>query len=342
MKKSLLALIFVGAATFASAQIIISEDFQDPENFNPVAVPDDAEPEDWVNVDSDGLTDANARPQEWFITEDFKYIIEPYDLDTNLTLGSSSWLEGFLPGNRNYIILPEIEVTGDLVLSWSSSTRQGPRYADGYSVLVSPDADIADVTTSFTDVLWRASQMVSIDADGSSLDYEDFTWDPAPGDGLNGTGYLHGENFTNLDYLILDEIYIGKLEPHMLSLSDYIGGDIRIAFLHDADDDNLIAIDDIVVEFATSITEYSFDQLMDFYPNPATDELNLRFTNLVKDQAVVNIYNATGILVKSMQFAGNELQAIQNLNISDLASGFYSIQINLDNVTNVGSNFIKH
>jgi len=343
MKKTLLALICMGSMTAASAQVLISEDFQDYNNFNPITVPDDAGPDDWVNYDADQLEDGNARPQDWFVTDDFRYLIEEYDADTNFMMGSSSWLAGFLPGNRNFLILPEIDVEVNMVVSWSSSTRQAPRYCDGYSLVVSPDADIADPESNFTDYLFRASQMVSIDGDAASLDYTDFSWDPSNiGDGTGGTGYLHADNFTNMDYLILDDIFIGKLEPHVMSLSDYIGETIRIAFLHDADDDNLIAVDDIVVETITGIAQYSFNQLMDLYPNPASDVLNLSFTNLVKDQAVVNIYNNMGVLVMTQQYAGNELTTVQNIAISDLAAGFYSIQVNLDNLTNVGSSFIKN
>jgi hypothetical protein len=345
MKKTLLALLCVGFVASASAQVIISQDFQDYQNFEWVTVPDDAAAEDWINYDADALADANARPQDWFVTDDFRYVIEEYDTDTNFMMASSSWLEGFLEGNRNYLILPELDIDADnIVISWTSSTRQAPRYADGYSLVVSPDAEVADPTTAFTDFLFRASQMVSIDGDGSSLDYNDFTWNPTPGDGFGGTGYLHADNFTDLDYLILDDIYIGKLEPHVMSLAAYEGETIRIAFLHDSDDDNLIGVDDILVEYMepTGLIDYSFEQLLDFYPNPASDVLNLSFSNLVKDQAVVNIYNAMGTLVMTQQFAGNELTTVQNINVNNLAAGFYSIQVSLDNKANVGSSFIKN
>ena len=347
MKKTLLALLCVGFVASASAQVVVSQDFQDYQNFEWETIPDDAAPEDWINYDADALPDANPtqRPQDWFVTDDFRYLIEEYDVDTNFMMSSSSWLEGFLPGNRNFLILPEIDVDDEtLVISWTSSTRQGPRYADGYSLVVSPDAEVADPESNFTDYLFRSSQMVSIDGDGSSLDYLDFSWDPTPGDGLAGTGYLHADNFTDLDYLILDDIYIGRLEPHVMSLADYAGETIRIAFLHDSDDDNLVAVDDIVVEYVepSGLNNYSFDQLLDLYPNPANDILNLSFSNLVKDQAVVNIYNAMGTLVMTKQYAGNDLQRVQNIGVSELAAGFYSIQVSLDNRANVGSSFIKN
>lgn len=355
MKKILLACLTVGFAVAGQSQIVLEQDFQDFANggtIDFVAEPDDAEAEDWLNIDLDNLLANASGPQDWFATTDYLYIEVPDIVgDTNFIMGSQSWLDGFAPGNRNYLITPEVEVTGPMMLSFKVSTRQGPRYADGLSVVVSPDADMSDLENNFSDVLFRQAQMVeetSWNEDfygdpylgcsaGGGLDIASYCWYPS-------TGYIHADSYTNSDYLQLDDAgtnYVGLLEPHTVDLSAYIGQTIRIAFLHDSDDDNLIGVDDIVVEMATSVTELTFNQLLNVYPNPATEAINLDFSEFVTTSAVVNVYDANARLILSETFTGIELKGNNMINIADLAEGVYSMQVVVDGETSVARNFLK-
>jgi hypothetical protein len=366
MKRILLALLCLGQIYIVNGQdAIFSEDFQgflggeQPFEFIPEV--DDAVATDWVNLDLDNLPANASGAGDWYVTTDFNHENVEVVGDSNIVMASQSWLVGFAPDNTNLLITPEIEVPGSgYVLRWTSGVFQTPRYADGYRVLISPDADIAAELESFTDEVFVQAQMVedigwnadfygdidySACATDGGLDASTFCWFPEVyGDGTGGTGYRHAEDHTNPLYLF-DEVgsttYTGLMEPHSADLSAYAGQTIRVGFLHDSDDDNLTSLDDVVVELFTSVDEYSFDELVNFYPNPATEALTLNFSNIVKESAQVSVYDNTGRLVISETYSGYQLRAFNNLNIAGLASGMYSLQINIDEKGLVGKSFVK-
>jgi len=364
MKKLLLAFFSVGIVCSVQSQVVLEEDFQGFANNGTiefVAEPDDADADDWLNIDLDFIPANAGGPQDWFGNTDYRYIEEDVIVgDTNFIMASQSWLDGFAPGNRNYLITPEIEVSEDMILTFSVSTRQGPRYADGLSVVVSPDADMSDLENNFSDVLFRQAQMVEATgwnedfygdafascSAGNGLDIAAYCWYPEVGDGTGGTGYVHADSYTLMDYLILDDAgtnYVGTLEPHTVSLADYVGETIRIAFLHDSDDDNLIGVDDIIVEVETAnaLAELSFNEFLSIYPNPATEAINLDFSVFVKNNAVVNIYDSNARLISSETYAGSQLNTNNVIDISNLTAGVYSMQVVVDGQNSVAKNFMK-
>lgn len=364
MKKILLVLFVFASALAVNAQVLLEQDFQGFANGGDIPFveePDDAFPEDWLNIDLDNLEANASGPQFWFGTDDYLYIEQPEIVgDTNFIMGSQSWLVGFAPGNRNYLITPEIEVEEGTTLTFSVSTRQGPRYADGMSVRVAPDGDISDPDSWFPDVLFTTAQMVeetSWNEDyygdpftgcsaGNDLNIDQYCWYPAVGDGTNGTGYVHADSYTLEEYLVLDAAgtnYVGLLEPHTVSLDAYSGQTIRIGFVHDSDDDNLIGLDDIIVQVSDpdAVAEFTFDQLVNVYPNPATEALNIDFSEFVRDMAQVTIYDASGKVVRSTMYSGAQLLAFQSIDIEDLPAGVYSLRVTVDQVNVVGKNFLK-
>lgn len=70
---------------------------------------------------------------------------------------------------------------------------------------------------------------------------------------------------------------------------------------------------------ATKINEKNNNMFCDPYPNPTTSILNLNFNNNNINESI-QIYNATGMLVKEM-----EKSVSMQINVCDLASGFYFI-----------------
>lgn len=365
MKRILLALLCLGQIYIANGQdVIFSEDFQgflggeQPFEFIPEV--DDAVATDWVNLDLDNAEANASAPGDWYVTTDFHHENVEVIGDSNMVMASQSWLVGFAPGNSNLLITPEIEVpSSGYVLRWTSGVFQTPRYADGYRVLISPDAVMADDLADFTDEVFVQAQMVE-DAVWNTEEYGDidytscvntgeldaslFCWFPEVyGDGTGGTGYRHAEDHTDPLYLWEDggTTYTGLMEPHSADLSAYAGQTIRVGFWHDSDDDNLTSLDDVSVELFTSVDEYSFEELVNFFPNPATEVLTLNFSSIVKESAQVNVYDNTGRLVISEVYSGYQLRAFNSLNIAGLAPGMYSLQINIDEKGLVGKNFIK-
>lgn len=316
MKKIYFLFLFAFFTTQIQAQIdtIIFEDFQ----LN-VLTPMDSVPMgtdlSWVNYDQDGLPTAfgTYETQKWFHGEFFVDALDPNTGITNYIATSLSYLSGFLPGNRNWLILPPMEVMDDsYMLHWKSAPAQLPRYMDGYSVVVSTGGN-DPLSNDFTDTLFRAASMDAITGNSQSTDYSNFTFT---------SGYLHADGGTLLEYLDVDPSGVtnrGLLEPHSVDLSAYMGQTIYIAFLHDADDDERIGLDDILVTRSEGVNtnDLALQNLrMETYPNPVDEKMNLTFRLKNKNQVAYQIQNAAG-------------QIIVNRNLGELSTGHQKVEFYL-------------
>ena len=280
----------------------------------------------WVNFDADALADANGRPQDWFWSE-----AGFADADTlDGCLFSSSWLTGFLPGNRNWLMTPPIQIAdASAVLSWKSAPRQTPLYVDGYSVLISTTDNIE---TSFTDVAFQAGQYLS----GSGSNFGAYTFSP---------GFVHGQDgtFIQFDATADSSRLIGEQRPFSVSLSQYAGQTIYIAFLHDADDDNLISLDDILITGTlTSVNDLDDKATLSVYPNPAADKIELSYFLDKSTQVYADIFDSKGSKVKTvtrgLQIAGSQKMTID---VTDLSSGLYNVVLYMNN-KNTETKFLKN
>lgn len=328
MKKNYTTFIFtflaITSLTFGQSDTLLFEDFQDTiQNILSFPDPDSVGTNNWVNWDEDALDDANNRPTEWYYDLDVVYIADDTTLqpmDTNIVFSSSSWLAGYAPGNRNFLITPPIEVVDDqAMLFWESSTRQGPSFMDGYSVAVSTtDTDEG----AFEDTLFRVAQHVSFDG-ADPLNPDDFTFFPAD-------AYVHADRYTLADFFTLndgDDSYIGLLEPHSVSLADYVGETIYILFLHDSDDDNYMSVDNILVtgSLVTSNEEVTEQQVhFQTFPNPVKNTLIVNYRLEEKSEVQLSIYNMEGKLVRNVLNDTNQPgNYTENINLRDLSSGTY-------------------
>lgn len=332
-KTLALLLAMAPLALLGQMDTLLHEDFQDqalePE---PVTFPS-GEDETWVNYDADFLEDANDRPQDWFIDISLEQAFADSipAADSNFVFASSSWLAGFLDGNRNWLITPPIEIVDDqATFHLKSAPRQGPRYVDGLSVLVSTSGNF---TENFTDTLLRIQQMIPPLPDNSAtLEVDSFLY--APED-----GYLHADRYTIEDYFFLEDstsdAYVGILEPHSLSLAAYAGETVYIAVVHDSDDDNYIIIDDLMVlgtEVSTSVEEPLANNIrLVTYPNPVDNFVNVLFRLEEPAQVSLELFDSQGKRLQALR-PENRLSGDQTmrLNLMALPAGAYSISLNVD------------
>jgi hypothetical protein len=324
MKNLLPVFMFVLAVSAANAQndTLLYENFDvDPTaTFLPFNSGNDL---DWVNFDSDGLPDANSRPQEWFWSDGGFADADSADG----CLFSSSWLTGFLPGNRNWLMTPPIQIVdASAQLSWTSAPRQTPLYVDGYSVLVSTTDNIE---SSFSNTIFQAAQYIS----GSGPNFAAYTFSP---------GFVHGQDGTYIQFDADSSRWIGEQRPFSVSLAQFAGQTIYIAFLHDADDDNLISIDDILVTGTlTSVAEIDGKLNISVAPNPASEKIELSYHLKKTAPVMAEIFDTRGSKVMSVsrgiQIAGAQKMSID---ISELASGMYHVVLNINGET-VESKFMK-
>ena len=213
-------------------------------------------PGTWINLDSDGLTDANGRPSNWFPFADLQTTTPG---DTNYVAASSSWFSPAGTAN-NVLILDAVGPCPSTILKWSSAPFEGPTYMDGYEVRISTTGTNI---TDFTTVLFTVAESVN----GTTT----------PSTGTPHTNY-NGNN--------------GVLQEWTVDLGAYDNQTVYIAFFHDSNDDNLIMIDDIFIgtttPFDLSVTSTVTEP---YYSTPITQVSSRSFTStleLEEDQSVTN------------------------------------------------------
>ena len=333
MKRISMLFAAVIAFGFASAQndTLLFMNFENADTALIVAgAPSGNDDPTWINLDFDGLADANCRPQEWFLTSGYAVVDS-----TNIVLGSSSWLAGFLPGNRNYFISPQVSLGNDASeLRWKSASRQTPLYIDGYAVVVSTTDNLE---TSFTDTIFRAGQFLGADSDSSGASpIPQFNWYVFSAgwvQGFDGTGiqYDPGADSTR---------FIGELVEHTVDMSAYNGQSIHIAFIHNSDDDNLISIDDILLlgTDASSIEENKLEASIQMFPNPATTILNVEYELTVSTEVNIVITDMQGRAV-AVQNLGDQVPGTYETtqDVSNFAAGAYNMTIEA-----MGTSFTKN
>lgn len=319
----------LAAGSFATAQTagmdtLLWENFEnDPDTYILPSAPS-GDDETWINFDLDGLSDANGRPQEWFWSEGYG------EDSVNSVFGSSSWLTGYLDGNRNYLILPPLEIVDTTaMLYWKAYPFQGPRYVEGYSVLVSTATNLE---TDFSDVLHQEAQMIPPPASGTTeeqLDANNYTFGP---------GWVFADNFTDSTKFYLDvptdNSYRCRLIDHSASLAAYEGETIYICFLHDSDDDNLIGVDDILVmgtepedtmQPPIGVPEIADLSHLTVWPNPAVSYLNVQFETGASADVALEIRDLHGRTVAQPRAAESVVgRRVWNVDLEDLAPGAYT------------------
>lgn len=273
------------------------------------------------NVDGDGIADASGgnRDDAWFLSFPFA---DADDLDSegdsNIVFMSNSWLEAGGTA-ANYFILPSMLITSNNgQLSWTSASRQTPLYLDGYKVLVSTSSNFEG---SFTDTLFVAAEYLSAADPLPDSTFAGFTF---------SDGYVQGLNGQFIEYDGDSLRFRGILEPHSVSLANYQNQKIFIAFLHDATDDNLISLDNILVTGTGSVNveEDMLGVEASMFPIPAKDITTLSFSLAKTTNVAITITDMNGRIVSNQSYgARGKGNHTQELNVSNLANGMYTLTL---------------
>jgi ribosomal protein L14 len=97
----------------------------------------------------------------------------------------------------------------------------------------------------------------------------------------------------------------------------------------------------VIVSPASSGNSISLDRLT-MYPNPAHSVINGRVTSPIMGTVKISVYDMNGRLVYSAEEQKTTDVMNKSMNISTLASGLYSVVINIANRTTIVSKFIKN
>lgn len=326
MKTTLTVLLFCAAPiaifgqTFSAPDTLINEIFEtDPTPFM-LAFPS-GQDDDWVNYDADQATGFCVEPPDetpggWFWDGDLG--IEDSDSIVNNVFTSCSWLQNSVRAH-NWLILPPVYIPDSSYwLSWRSLTFEGPAFVDGYKVLVSTGSN--DPAAMQFIPLFKAAETVTI-LNGPSLDLDDYIF---------SEGYIHANGFADTNYFFIDyddfgtPFYRGKLEPHSVSLKDYAGQTIYVAFLHDSKNDNLLQLDDILVANANTSSAHTPQNVLrfDVLPNPARDAVYFSWKMKIPQEGRLSVTDNTGKVVLQKSFA-NQDEGRMFFEVQHLAPGIY-------------------
>jgi hypothetical protein len=308
--------------------ILIEQFMVDPtENMLPVPSGNDTE---WVNFDADGLSalcaDGPDSPSGWYFESDLGDLTQVNSAYTSCSFHSETAIEGF--PSANWLILPPITIVDTTTtLEWKSLSFNGPAFVDGYKVLVSTTGN-DPYEGAFTDTLFRAAEMIR-DLSGNYVSLN-------PNSYLYSQGYVHANRYTLQDYFFLvpgepfvsAPFYHGLMEPHAVSLKQYNGQQIYIAFLHDSDNDFILQIDDILVAHdKTSGTQApAIFNNFTISPNPARGLTNISWTLTEAQPTVLRIYDALGRITHTKTFLEADTQQ-QVLDFQGYVAGLYAVEL---------------
>jgi hypothetical protein len=294
MKKIYTILLGAAFAVSAQGQLVIDESFE---------VAGDV-PMEWTAIDEDGLTPSVAGLENWVVDT----IGTGAFYEGRIFAISLSWLDGFAPGNRNWLISPAVDVVDGYEYAWGGCPGQGTIYMDGYKIMLSTTGtELAD----FTETLATYAQNIN-DTPGEYSDGIVHTaFDGDSTDGGNPAA--------------------GLLTHHSVDLSAYAGQTVYVAILHDSDDDFRLYVDYIKVGPSADIV--SVDELtgrtfdVNVYPNPATEQVTISFDSNVDGDATLQIINSLGQVIQETA-VNTAISNNAKINVSEYAAGFYTARLN--------------
>ena len=265
------------AQAFLQPDTLVFENFQSDPTPLMLGFPSGND-QSWVNYNGDvyeAKCVEGTTPNGWYWEGDLGYGADP----NNYAFTSCSYLSYTQQVyNNNWLILPPLFVPdSSYFLNWQSMSFAGPAYHDGYRVVVSTGSNSPD-DGEFTHVIFRMADMLfGMDPDDTNPAHFNFT-----------PGYIQANTYTDTNYYALDvfeeagtthPFLHGKLEPHSVSLKDFVGQTIYIAFHHNARNNWMMQLDDINIAQNTTAIRPGPEGLTAFVvsPNPASTTAQVRW-----------------------------------------------------------------
>lgn len=206
-------------------------------------------------------------------------------------------------------------------LFYKSAPFQTPIFLDGFKVLAQVGANFE---SSFNDELKSYAEYISR-SPGDSSDYSNYVF---------SQGFVHGSDGQYIEANADGDAgrNRGVLRPDSVSLAQYAGQTIYIAFLHNSTDDNLISIDEILVRGtnAVSTEKIQSNETLTLFPNPAKDVLNVKIEMPTVAPVNIQMMSLDGKVVYNKSF-GTFMKGTYpiNIDVTDLAAGNYQMVVNM-------------
>ncbi len=114
-------------------------------------------------------------------------------------------------------------------------------------------------------------------------------------------------------------------------LNAYSGKDVLIGFQNVSNDAFILMIDDISINSVAGVEDAMAPEPIVVFPNPAKGELFLKFSRLSHDNIQVELMNLAGVVVRSVNLPGGQLQS--SIHLTGVMAGLYTLRITKDGVT---------
>lgn len=124
-----------------------------------------------------------------------------------------------------------------------------------------------------------------------------------------------------------------------IDLSDFLGGFAQFRFININGYGNSTFIDNINVEGVLSTIENTINSFT-MFPNPASGEVFIQFSDITSNEVEIKINNALGQLVYSSTSMLNPDNRL-SFNISEFASGMYFVSVKNDHHTKIKKLLVK-
>lgn len=330
-----LVFVLLSFGLFGQNDTLFFQNFQTDPSASMALFPDVGETDTmWVNYDEDGLPAEASYPSTYFFDLDWSSPDSIPATDSNFVFVSRSWLVGFDTSASNWLISPAMQIVdANATLHWKSAPYQGPRYMDGYAVKILVGSQEAGNSSTTVTEVFRAAEMTNIIGVGGSVDLSNFEF---------SYGYIHADGYTLTDYFIAadsaagETTHLGVLEPHSLSLADFAGQTIYVAWHHDSSDDNLLMIDDLLLLGTEPVSGTNNPSVADLrfvtYPNPVDNLLNVMFRLSEPANVQLEIIGQDGKTVATQlskkAVAG---EVTEQFDLRNIAAGAYTVILTIEN-----------
>lgn len=111
-------------------------------------------------------------------------------------------------------------------------------------------------------------------------------------------------------------------------LADYVGQEVMIRFYFTSAWGDMLYLDNILLSNVVSTEDVLTDtERLVVYPNPTSTDLNIDLTLDTPSEISINLMDISGRTVMTRNIQGKQSELTQKLNVSDLQSGMYLLQI---------------
>ncbi len=118
-----------------------------------------------------------------------------------------------------------------------------------------------------------------------------------------------------------------KIQPIIESPEPVDGNPLGLTPLEDNDENGTYQENNVKKTNLSLIPEKTATLEFNVYPNPSRGQLNIGLLESEEDQ-IINIYNATGNLMKTEFVSSNTAKSNVSVDLSDLANGMYMVELN--------------